>query len=132
MFMGIFSLVDYAFESVSSFIFVLLFWFCFPTLLLVMMIKTSFFDVVIDENGVSKYRFNKLLLNISWEELRDIKFYNPQCPWIVFSKQSLDGIGIDRARLFMKTVALIYNKEIGEAVLKYCTNEEILKKINNN
>lgn len=132
MIMGILSLIDYAFESIGTFIFVLIFWFIFPTVLLLMMIKISFFDVIINENGVSKYRFNKLLFNISWEELEEIKFYNPPCPWIVFSKQPLDGVGIDKARLFKKTVALIYSKEIGEAVLKYCTNRKILNKINYN
>lgn len=103
-----------------------------PILVLMMMIKISFIDVIIDEKGISKYRFKKLLLNISWEELKDLKFYNPPCPWIVFAKESLDGVGIDKARLFMKTIALIYVDEVGEAVLKYCTNDDILKKINSN
>lgn len=41
-------------------------------------------------------------------------------------------MGIDKARLFMKTIALLYNDEVGETFLKYCTNEDIIRKIKNN
>lgn len=51
-----------------------------PILVLLMMTKISFIDVIINEKGISKYRFNKLLLIITWEELKDIKLYNPICP----------------------------------------------------
>ena len=100
-----------------------------PILNLLTMIKISFIDVKIDENGISKFRFNKLIFNISWDELRDVKFYNPICPWIIFSKKSLDGIGVNVARLFMPTIPLLYVEEIMPALYKYCTNKEILKKI---
>ena len=103
-----------------------------PILVLLMMIKISFIDVIINEKEISKYRFKKLLLNISWGELKDIKLYNPICPWIVFAKESLDGVGIDKDRLFMKTIALLYVDEVGETVLKYCTNEDMKRKININ
>ena len=122
---------QFQYEIGWNVLFVILF-LVLPILILLMMIKISFVDITINEKGISKYRFNKLLLSITWEELKDIKFYNPICPWIVFSKESLDGVGLDRARLFMKTISLLYVDEVGEYVLKYCANKDILKKINSN
>lgn len=100
-----------------------------PVVSLLWMFKITIFDVSIEEQGISKYRFNKLVFHISWEELKDVRFYNPICPWIVFSKDSLEEIGFEKARTFMKTISILYVREIGEEVTKWCTDESILYKI---
>ena len=135
---SVLSLIIYVFICINSKfqdgivwnILYIVFFVIFPTLTTLMMAKISFFDVLIDEKGVSKYRFNKLLLNITWEEINDVQIYNPICPWIVFSKESLEGIDIDKARLFMNTITLLYTKEVDNAVFKHCQNEKLLEKIN--
>ena len=100
-----------------------------PIISILWMIKITFFDVYIDEKGVSKYRFNKLVYHISWNELKDVRFYNPVCPWIVFSKESLNEVGFEKARSFMNTISILYVKEMGEEINKWCTDESILFKV---
>ncbi len=101
-----------------------------PLILLLIMYKLCFTTIVINEKGIIKSRFNKTILFISWEELVDIKLYNPINPWIVFSKKKLDGVGIETARFFMKTISLVYVDDIGDDILRYCTNEKLLHELN--
>lgn len=103
----------------------------FPLFLFLYSYKIMFSTIIINEKGIYKKRFNKTKLFISWEELVDIKFYNPNYSWIVFSKEPIKNLGFSTITIFKKVICLVYVNEIGIDVLKYCHNEKIRTKIQN-
>lgn len=86
-----------------------------------------FFDIIIDEEGISKYRYKRKFQTIYWDELKDVKFFNPICPWIAFSKKTIGNANIDKVRFSKKAIVFLYKEGVEQALEKYCTNEEILK-----
>ena len=100
-----------------------------PILMTLFLAKICLFDIVIDAKGIHKIRFKKETFFISWDELKDIRLYNPPGLWIVFAKESLIKIKLDKARLFMKTISLAYSHEIKLALIKYCKDKTLLDKL---
>lgn len=119
---------NYKFEGPFIFDVIAILFLIGQILLFLIFYKFTNFKVIIDEEGIKKIRFKRQIYFIKWDDIEDIKLYNKNCPWIFFSKDNLDKVSIDRARLFKKTIFLIYNEEIGNAIFKYCKNGYVLKK----
>ena len=100
-----------------------------PILMTLFLAKICLFDIVIDAKGIHKIRFKKETFFISWDELKDIRLYNTSALWIVFAKESLIKIKLDKARFFMKTISLAYSHEIKLALIKYCKDKTLLDKL---
>ena len=126
---GIWLISNYKFEGPFIFDVIAILYLIGQILLFLILYKIAFFNVIIDEEGIKKIRFKRQIYFIKWDDIEDIKLYNKNCPWIFFSKDNLDKVSIDRARFFKKTIFLIYNEEIGDAIFKYCKNGYVLKKI---
>lgn len=125
---GIWIICNYKFEGPFIFDAMPILFLSSLVILFLILYKIAFFNVIIDEEGIKKIRFKRQISFIKWDDIEDIKLYNKNCPWIFFSKDNLDKVSIDRARLFKKTIFLIYNEEIGNAIFKYCKNGYVLKK----
>lgn len=125
---GIWLISNYKFEGPFIFDVIAILFLIGQILLFLIFYKIAFFNVIIDEEGIKKIRFKRKICFIKWDEIEDIKLYNKNCPWIYFSKDNLDRIGVTKASLFKKTIFLIYNEEIGNAIFKYCKNGYVLKK----
>ncbi len=102
-----------------------------PLGLLLWIIIVMMCKIRIDETGISRIRFGKVIRKFLWEDITEIKCISPSSitTWLFFATKSLDGYGVTMARLSKHTIYLVLNDTIKNSIKEYCKNEALIKNI---
>lgn len=99
-----------------------------PTLILILSVQRGVFSVVtFSENGVKRSLFAGLFkVEMSWEEMKEMRFYVRLLPYIFFSKTStLEGLTYDSIIKKKDIIQVDFTKKVYNAIKQF-TDREIV------
>jgi hypothetical protein len=101
-----------------------------PWVVFIWSVITYWRIIEITETGVKSSLFKKLLVKeLTWNEINDIRLIPIQTGgvWLFFSKTSLKGMSIGKARRQKDQIQVLFSNKIQDAV-EMCCNKEIHSK----
>lgn len=98
-----------------------------PTAILILAVPRGVFSVVtISEAGVKRSTFGLFKLEMTWEEMAEIRFFWRVMPFLFFSKtSSLEGMTYDRIIKKKDVIQVALKKKVYNAIRQY-TEKEII------
>ena len=111
-----FNLLKEEFSIIVIYVFM---WVIFPLILLITIINMMWPIIIINDEGIQKYLFEKLKRSILWEEVKSVKLLGGYKQWLFISKSELTTKSLTIARRKKDNIYIYVKKDIIEDLKKY-------------